>query len=321
MTLLKLSRLNLNLLVCLQALLEERNVSKAARRLCVSPSAVSKYLAQLRQMTSDPLFTRTAHGLTPTERALKIQQELAPLLDSMLEIIQPEQFSPAVCDRYFRIALPETVSHAYFKWCLPAILNKAPHVKMKIQNLTLDNLHDLASGRLDFVLIPHDLDCGQNKMAGLHCRKLHKDKLVCLVRQGHPCLNEEWNLDSWLKLNHVGIGTVTSGPLLVDQALAKQDRSRMVVSAVDSFHSATDVCENTDLAVISSQVWAHYAQEKFAVTALPIPIPVEPISYELYWHERNHQDSAHRWLRDFSLDIAKNIGLKPNCPVPDCLIA
>ncbi|MCL6269176.1 LysR family transcriptional regulator [Sansalvadorimonas sp. 2012CJ34-2] len=311
MPLLQLSRINLNLLVCLQALLEEQSVSRAARRLCISQSAVSKHLAQLRKVTNDPLFTRTAHGLNPTTRATKIQQELEPLLNSLLQVVQPEEFNPAKCDHYFRIALPENISHLFFKWCMPEIMKAAPNLTLKVQHLSLENLQELSAGRIDFAVIPHDLECGQDKIAGLHRKQMHQDNLVCLVRNNHPCLSEDWNLETWLELGHINIGSVTSRSCIIDQTLDKHGLSRKIVSAVDNFHSATSACESTDLALISSQLWELCAQEKYEVTALPIPLPTEPVNYQLYWHERNHQSPAHQWFREFALQLSKSSGLKP----------
>ena len=306
----QLSRINLNLLICLQALLEEQSVSRAARRLCVSQSAVSKHLGQLRQITKDPLFTRTAHGLNPTPRALKIHEELGPLLKKLLRVVEPEEFNPATCSNYFHIALPEPVAHLFFKWCLPSILHAAPNIKIKVQTLTLDVLHNLSSGKVDFALIPHDIDCAQNQIAGLHCQRLHQDNLVCLIRNHHPCLDKEWNIDAWLKLNHISIGSVTRGSPTVDNALVKRDRERQIVVAAENFHSATSICESTDLALVAPNLWALYAREKYEVSALPIPLSMEPVTYELYWHDRNHQSKAHQWLRRYSLKQAKASGLR-----------
>ena len=302
MSLLELSRINLNLLVCLQALLEERSVTRAAERLSLSQSAVSKSLSRLREITGDELFTRTAHGLLPTARALGLQNQLQPLLGELWSIVQPPNFDPATCDRYFRIALPETANQLIFQKSLSGILKQAPNIKVKINHLKIDDLTKLAAGDLDLVVIPHDLDCGQSRLPGLHCRSLHGDKLVCMVRKDHPCLQKQWNLKSWLEMGHISIGSVTDNLSIVDRTLEQQGLRRNILIAVDDFHSATGICDSTDLAFVSSEQWGDYARPRYQVEVLPLPINIEPITYELYWHQRHHKDGANQWLRSFFIE-------------------
>ena len=299
MSLLELSRINLNLLVCLQALLEEQSVSRAAERLCLSQSAVSKNLSRLRQITGDPLFTRSAHGLIPTPRAEALHTELGLSLENLWKLIQPADFDPARCERHFRISLPETANQLIFQRSLGSIIRQAPEVKIKIQNLRLNDVSQLATGELDTVILPDDLDCGQHRIPGLYSKKLHQDKLTCLVRTDHPCLDEPWSCTTWLKMGQISIGTVTNNLSIIDQTLAQLGLSRNIVIAVDDFHSATGICESSDLVFVSSAGWAEYAKPRYNVTSLPLPLEVEPITYELYWHQRHHQDPAHCWLRSF----------------------
>ncbi|WP_062260132.1 LysR family transcriptional regulator [Endozoicomonas arenosclerae] len=295
----ELSRINLNLLVCLQALLEERSVTRASERLNLSQSAVSKSLSRLRELTGDPLFTRTAHGLMPTSRALTIQEQLKPILDELWKVVQPQVFDPLDCDRHFSIALPETANHLKFQNSLAEILQSAPKVKIKLMNLTLKSLEELAAGKVDLVALPDDLDCGQHRISGLHRKRLYKDKLVCLVRENHPCLKRPWTLEACLALGHIGIGAVTDRVSITDQTLAKLGLDRDIAVAVGDFHSATQVCESTDLMFVSLGNWAAYAEGLYRVVSLPMPIEVEPIAYDLYWHEMHHQDLAHQWLRSY----------------------
>ena len=317
MSLLELSRINLKLLISLQALLEEQSVSRAAQRLCLSQSALSKNLSQLRELTGDPLFTRTAHGLMPTTRATQLQKELSPLLDGLWRVIQPKIFDPSTCERSFNISLPETASQLLFRHTMSSVMEDAPRITIKINNLSQDNVIDLASGKQDMVLLPDDLDFGQAKVAGLHSCPLYEDMLVCLVRNQHPCLQDEWNLDSWLKLKHIGIGSINHHPLALDKVLAGMIRQRKVVIAMEDFYSATGLCENTDLAITPPSLWARYAQERFQVKYLPIPLPLKPVRYVLYWHKRNHHDLAHQWLRKVLIQSAHQLQSEQGQPNSD----
>ena len=298
MSILDLSRINLNLLTCLQALLEEQSVTLAAEKLCLSQSAVSKNLAQLRQITQDPLFTRTAHGLLPTTRAIQLQRELGPLLDNLWQLVQPQQFDPLRSQRLFRLSLPETTSRLLFQGELPQILASAPGIQFNINNLSMDCSSLLNQGKLDLAVIPHDLDCGQKTVSGLHCRRLHSDSLTCLLREDHPALSQEWSLENWLRLGHISLSSVTLGQSSVDVALEEIGKRRHFAVAVDDFHTATTVCEQSDLCIVTTRNWADYAACRFQVVPKPLPLQVEPITYELYWHERSHKDPAHQWLRN-----------------------
>ncbi|CAM3819656.1 LysR family transcriptional regulator [Parendozoicomonas haliclonae] len=299
MSLLELSRINLNLLVCLQVLLETRSVTLTAERLNLSQSAVSKMLARLRELCSDPLFTRTAHGLLPTERALIMQEQLHPLLEGLWDIVQPHTFQPAECQRHFHIALPESITQNFFQQSLNQILTQAPGVKLNIKNFARSDMAQLTNGQMDILVLPDDLDCGQDRIAGLHSSALHPNTLVCLVRNNHPCLKEPWNLQTWLNLRHVGMEDLISNSSIVDQTLHKLQLKREIVVAVNDFHSATGVCENSELALVCTRPWADYASRHYDVTILPVPITLPQVSYEVYWHQRHHQDPAHQWLRSF----------------------
>ncbi|MTI14202.1 LysR family transcriptional regulator [Sansalvadorimonas verongulae] len=307
MSLLELSRVNLKLLVCLQALLEEQSVSRTAQHLCLSQSAVSKSLSQLRELLDDPLFTRTPHGLVPTIRAMQLKEELTPIMQGLWQVIQPKQFIPSACERNFHIAFPETAFLLLFQHTMSAINLEAPQVKIGVRNLSKNNIADLVSGKLDMVLLPGDTDFGQEKIAGMYSKILYTDTLVCQVRKHHPCLEQEWCIDRWLELKHIGIGKINSHWLEIDKALSIKNLSRNVAVSVEDFYSATGMCENTDLAISPPSLWADYALKHFDVVSLPIPFTLKPICYVLYWHERNHDDPAHRWLRSIIEAAARNL--------------
>lgn len=294
----QLSRINLNLLVCFQALLEEQSVSRAAARLHLSQSAVSKNLAQLRGLLGDPLFTRTSHGLQPTHFSEQIQPDLTRVLDQLWQIVQPSTFTPECCDREFRVAFPETAGQMFIPGLMPALLKEAPDVRLSLNALKMDSVDRLVQGELELALIPHDLDLGQERVAGLHRSELYQGEVVCLVRAGHPVLQREWNLEAYLNEAHINIGSLHTGPLIVVDELEKLGSHRKVSAAVDDFLTATVICESTDLVFTTSRSWANYACQRHKVVACPMPLVVAPIVYHLYWHQRSHSDSAHRWLRE-----------------------
>ncbi|PVZ68850.1 LysR family transcriptional regulator [Pelagibaculum spongiae] len=309
--LLELSRVNLNLLVCLQALLEERSVSRAAERLCLSQSAVSKNLAQLRNITEDQLFIRRSHGLEPTGFALQLQPQLRPLLNQLWQLMQPAMFDPQSSERHFHITLTETSRQLRFHDLLPEILRQAPNIQLSIHNLTMDSMEALNKGKTDLLVMPHDLDTGQYDDRELHRVELYRDQLVCLMNQQHACLDQPWNLDTYLKQRHLNVGSISVGPVLLEQALAERKVERKVVVSVDDFHSATGLCENTDLVFTTSKVWSTYATRMRKVTCLPAPIEMEDLVYHLYWNHRNQMDPGHQWFRQAIINAAKKLQPTP----------
>ena len=294
----QLSRINLNLLVCLQALLEEKSVSRAALRLNLSQSAVSKNLAQLRRLIGDPLFTRTSHGLQPTYQAEQLQPELEKVLDQLWLLVQPSEFNPALCDRNFRVAFPETAGQKFIPFLLPALLEQAPGVQLTLNALKLDNLEGLMKGELELIIVPHDLDLGQGLVPGLHRSELYQGELVCLMREDHPVLDKEWSLDAYLGENHVNIGSLLGGPVIVEDELQRLGLKRTVRVAVDDFLTATVISESTDLIFTTSRSWADYACKRHKVVCKPFPLVLSPLIYHLYWHKRSHTDRGHQWLRN-----------------------
>ena len=126
----QLGRIDLNLLVCLNVLIEERNVTRAASRLCLTQSAVSKSLAKLRTQFDDPLFYRSAHGLNPTPRALFLKPKLEALIYHLESITQPDSFDPKTSDRRFHISLVESVYPLILPHFLPKLFQESPGIKL-----------------------------------------------------------------------------------------------------------------------------------------------------------------------------------------------
>lgn len=307
MSLTDLSRINLNLLVCLQVLLEERNVSRTAERLYVSQSAISKNLAQLRDVTGDPLFTRTSHGLTPTTYAEQLEVPLGEALENLWGIIQPRHFDPGTSERRFRIAMPESANELLLLNFLPNMLEDAPGIRLNSHMMDVRSLEWLAQGRLDLVILPQDLELQKSSHPGLNQQELYRDNFACLRRKGHPDENKDWNLEHYLDSSHVRviIEHHSDTQNLVDQELSGMSKSRDVKVTVSDFYSATHLCERTKLIFTCSRAWAENATRRYAVESLPLPFETSDISYMMWWHRRSDNDAGHQWLRQTLLQAAK----------------
>lgn len=187
----QLGRIDLNLLIILQVLLEERNGSKAARRLHLSQSAVSKALGRLRDTFNDPLFIRSAYGLEPTGRALALQQQLQPILLSLDNLIQPPEFDPASSEREFVIASMDSAFTLFAPLYLSELKRQAPRIRLRYEEWTENSLTEMSQGQVDIAFAVREncisSDYRLDTLPDSICQRvLAVDDLTCLVQQHHP---------------------------------------------------------------------------------------------------------------------------------------
>ncbi|MFT4928977.1 MAG: DNA-binding transcriptional LysR family regulator, partial [Phenylobacterium sp.] len=183
-----MKKLDLNLLQVLEILLEELNVTAAARRLNLSQSAVSKHLARLREMFADPLFERTAQGLKATPRAIILAPQLRQLLQQLEQITRPVAFDPAVSQRRFNIHLLETAYSLTFPFFMPDLLAQAPNIGVKTHTWGTNSLDILQKCEIDMAITCREWDERsplhmRNLPDTLHHIELLRDHPVCLLRQ------------------------------------------------------------------------------------------------------------------------------------------
>ena len=152
-----LARIDLNLLVILKVLLEEQSVTRAASRLHISQSALSKSLNRLRETLDDPLFQRTAHGLKPTAHALILGQKLPNILQDLYQLTQPPTFNPASSNRQFSFAMVESAYETLIPYFIGPMLTTAPNVKLDSYVWTEKSMQDLQQGQIDFGISGRDL--------------------------------------------------------------------------------------------------------------------------------------------------------------------
>ena len=180
----KLSRVDLNLLISLSVLLQERNVSRAAERLFLSQSAMSRTLQRLRDVFADPLFYRTANGIVPTIKALEIAKKLPELLFRLNEIFDTTPFEPSTCNKKFYISLPSLMCHAFILPLMMQVGKQAPNICISEYPVRIDPLKPLATGKLDFAIHikkPNDKDYNAIEI-GTFIPTIY-------ARKGHPILS------------------------------------------------------------------------------------------------------------------------------------
>ncbi|MCH1929999.1 LysR family transcriptional regulator [Shewanella sp. A25] len=302
-----LAKVDLNLLVILKILLEEQSVTRAATRLHISQSALSKSLNRLRETLDDPLFQRTAHGLKPTAHAMNIGHKLPTILQDLYQLTQPPTFHPASSNRQFSFAMVESAYETLIPYFIGPLLNAAPNIKLDSYVWTEKSMHDLMQGQIDFGIAGRDLhplaDPRTDRLPeGIVCQTLFTDKQVCLVRENHPLMDKltspEWNLSLYLEMAHVQVRCEGSAWWALDYFLADLGHRRKISTTVPDFYGAASVCAHSDLIFTLPSSFARHACNLYPLTLLPLPFEFMPMAYVLLWHQRNDEDLGHKWMRE-----------------------
>lgn len=307
MNLSNLAKIDLNLLVTLQILLEEESATRAASRLHLSPSALSKSLNRLRDTLDDPLFLRTAHGLKPTAHALQLKQQLPDILQALHNITLPPNFIAATSQRHFSFAMVESGYETLLPAYIGPLLNLAPNINLNTYGWNEKSMQGLLQGQIDFGLTARDLhptsDYRLNNLpCGINQTTLYTDQQVCLVRKNHPVIERlkkgQWNIEAYLKMKHVQVRCEGNDWWALDYHLATSNQHRNISSTLPDFYGAASVCAHTELIFTLPSKFVAHAQKLYPLVQLPLPIAFSPIAYVLLWHQRNNDEPGHKWVRE-----------------------
>lgn len=304
----RLAGVDLNLLVSLDALLSERHVTRAARRLGVTQSAMSHTLRRLRDLFEDPLLVRAPGGMVPTPRAealsLTVRTGLATLGVALFE---PATFDAATSTRRFRLATPDLFDAVALAPLLQQLGQTAPGVDLTAVSISRGGVWEgLASGELDVAVMPK-LD-GPNSTAplwtedcpeGLQTRTLFRDEFVVFLRQGHPALGADQGIDleRYAAARHLMVSPTGEGHGLVDDLLATAGLSRRVALRIPHFTSAPAIVATSDLVLTGPQALGAL-MAYLPCVSVPPPMAIPGHRVVMFWHERMTQDPGHRWLRE-----------------------
>jgi Transcriptional regulator len=299
-----LSRVDLNLLVLFEVVLEERHVGRAAGRLHLSPSAISHGLRRLRRLLKDPLFLRTPKGVVPTERALALAAPVADILSrARLVISMAEPFDPATSNRRFTIGAPDGVSAVFLPPLVAAVRDIAPGIDLSLRQIlpprggstegTWDHVFtDLDQRAMDIAVVPVE-----EVPARFVARMLHEEEFVIAMRSGHP-FGREPSLDVFCRMDHLLV-SLTGDPLgFIDELLSREGLSRRVVLTVPNFLFALSVVGETDLLAALPRQFVERHAERFGVASAPVPLPLERSRIQAVASKAALADAGVAWLFD-----------------------
>ena len=283
---------DLNLLVALDALLTEGNVARAAVRLRLSPSAMSRTLARLRDTLGDPLLVRAGRGLVPTPRARELRDHVCQLVEAARAALRPAE-TPDLgrLTRTFSLRTREGFVETFGLDLIARVRAEAPGVRLRFaQKLDKDST-PLRDGSVD-------LETGVlGKTTGpeVRAQALFQDHFVGVVREGHPLSRGELTRARYASGEHVQVARRTVGRGPVEDALESFGIERQIVTTVGTFSAALALVRGSDL--IATVPGRYTGALRAGMRTFPLPFPTPKITISLMWHPRMDADPVHRWLR------------------------
>ena len=304
-----LSNFNLNLLLALDGLLSQRSVTAAAKRVRVTPSAMSHSLSELRHLLGDPLLVRSGRGMVLTPRAEALVGPLHTLLMDAERLLGGggATFDPATTVRRFVIAATDFLATVLMPALLETAAREAPGTSLEIvPSSRRGNAWLLETGDIDLAI-----GAIVDEAPGIRRMDLLTDGFACAARKGHPRIDGALDLDSYVQTPHLLITLGDdAGPTWVDQALTKLGKKRHVAARVRYFMAAPLIVARSDLLLTGPSMLIRYFAELVPLQVLRPPIDLPTYPEEAYWHQRFDEDPAHTWLRNLVKKTARNFGLK-----------
>ncbi|MCZ7839855.1 LysR family transcriptional regulator [Leclercia adecarboxylata] len=291
--------LDLNLLKTLDALMDERSVTRAASRLSLTQPAVSGMLNRLRDYFDDPLFIRAPHGIVPTTRAEELAAPVKRILADIDVLLQPTGFDPLSASMTFTVAATDYALRAVMVPFIAALKIRAPAIRVRVVPVESDRLvSQLERGSVDVALItPHTTP------AELHSRALYDERYVCMMRADHPDAGKPLSLARFCALEHVLVSYEGDGFRgVTDSVLEKIGRMRRVGLSVSHFLVLPDVLALSDMiATVPSRI----AENQTEMFVCETPVPVPGFTKSMAWHGRTHRNPAQAWLRELMLKTSQ----------------
>ena len=283
---------DLNLLIVFDAVMQERNVTRAGDRIGLSQPAVSHALGRLRHMLKDELFIRTPKGMVPTPRAEQLAEPLRRALSDMQLALEPEAFVPREANRRFDIAVSNYAAVLLAPSIVTAVVSSAPGVGLDLHPSGLRDIpalldrgeHDLAVGGYD--------DIGER----FAYAPLLEDSFVVAMRRDHPALRRALTLEVLAGLPHLEISSSDEDSSFIDHRLGERGLGRNVAHRAPRL-SAAAILAATDMVSVLSRGLAEHWKRTYGLSSCELPYASPAIRIGMLWHRRLDGQPAHRWLR------------------------
>jgi DNA-binding transcriptional LysR family regulator len=296
----QIRRVDLGLLTTLQALVEERSVTRAAERMNLSQPAMSRALERLRKLFGHELLVRTKQGYEPTHHALRLYAEIGRVLPRIEGLLRgDDHFDPEAATDTFHVAATEYAGSVLLPAFMKEIATIAPKIMLRIYPCTDRLFHHLETGAVDLVLWANAVS------DQFRTQPLFRDRFVCLVRKGHPIGTRRPTLARYLSYPHALIALADHQQGIIDQALQVKGLARRVQLEIPYFSCAAWNIEHSDMILTLPQRLALRLAGTSQTRMLKAPIELPELEYIQVWHPRIDSDPAHQWFRRMILEAAR----------------
>ncbi|WP_068310871.1 LysR family transcriptional regulator [Aliiruegeria sabulilitoris] len=287
---------DLNLLVVLHTLLEERNVTRTGERLGRTQSAISNSLKRLRDHFDDPLLVRTPEGLRPTPRAQELAPQVAEIIRLSTGCVERERrFDPTTAEARFMLGAPDRFSLPVFLPLLENMRKIAPGISVTLR--ATDRAYAIRMIEQEEI----DVAIGwfDNVPGYVSQQFAFEDKFVCLCRAAHPLLahGPRPELQEVLDYPHLVVSSSGGRRAVFDTILARHGLQRAIAATMTSFTIVPELLQQSNLVGVFTHRTAEYFARRFDLVIVPVPLEVAPIANQLIWHKRFDADEPHAWLR------------------------
>ena len=299
---------DLNLLITLDTLLSEGSVAAAARRLRLSPSAMSRALARLRETTGDPLLVRAGRGLVPTPRAVELREQVSRLVQEAQAVLRPAQaLDMGQVIRTFTLRSSEEFVENLGPALLARIAREAPGVRLRFVDKSDKDSALLREGSIDLSIGVVDASASPELLT----QALFRDRLIGVVRSGHALSQGDVSAERFAQGQHVYVSRRGLDRGQVDDALHALGLKRNISTIVAGFATAIALARDTDL--IASVPERYTAHQRDGLHSFALPVVVPSFTVAMLWHPRLDADVANRWLRGCLREVC---GQQVQSPLP-----
>lgn len=314
-----INKIDLNLLIYLDVLLRECNVTRSASKLNITQPAMSNGLKRLRDLLGDPLLVRTSEGMKPTEKALRLQPIVRKVLLELEEALQPAaDFNAKTSTRVFRIMASDYATSTVIPLLLNRLRENAPGITLDIMTPSDVTFHDVEAGKIDMAI-----NRFEELPQSFHQKSVWMDSFVCLMSV-HNLVRHNFDLDNYLASQHIWVSKTGFGVGVgmdptdvqklgwVDEALQTIDKKRSIRVFTRSYHTAMHLSLEQDLIATLPRKVAMINKNNPDLVILEPPFEIPLIELKMIWSPLLHHDASHIWFRQQVNELAKEFQIQNN---------
>ncbi|MCD2191959.1 LysR substrate-binding domain-containing protein [Actinomycetospora endophytica] len=298
----RLTGVDLNLLVAFDALMSERSVSRAADRLSIGQPAMSATLGRLRRVFDDPLLVRQGRGLVPTPLAESLAEPIHEILSRIDETLSTARsgFDPTTDRRSFSVMTSDYVTLVFLRHLLTQLDEEAPHIRVRVRPVTADFREQLRRNLTDLIIVPDDVLGDGHEFP---TRPLFSDRFLCAVHRDNPDIGGTITVEQFSEQPYLAYNV---GPLpsLIEQQLDAAGITRNLEISTEAFVLAPHILRGTRLLTVLHRRLAEAMPEDLGVRLLEPPMPLKGVTEVMAWAPRHEHDPAHAWFREQLLRLA-----------------